>query len=331
MDSLKIEFDPIIRNEQALRKLVPGYPKIMDKRLQSELDRYCLELISLSTVAVVGFGDDSTSMKIVATQLIVVLSPTILSLDVPAPPIAETGTIAASIYFLIPGVGHSLRVNGEIRTKSGSCMLTVRCAYLHCARAAARAGLWDGCGKLDTDSINVESAFIKACPYLLIKTLNKKYETELSPRGDCEGFVQDLGGGKLFIPERPGNKVAVSMRNIIANENIELLMLIPGSDAFMTVFGKAYLSANPELLSKCSVNGKRPKLGIVIEITQSLIRGSDTINSKTLWSKDKHIEAGHVTRFPKALSVHMNGSGVLGKAAAPIIGAVVKNDMNNLY
>ncbi len=331
MDSRHIEFDPIIGNEQALRKLVPGYPKIMDKRLQPELDRYCLELISLSRLAVIGFGDDSTSMQVVATQSIVVLNPTTLSLRVRIPPIAETGTIAASLYFLIPGVGHSLRVNGEIRTKSGSCTLTIRCAYLHCARAAARAGLWNDSGRLDTAPINVASAFIKACPYLLIKTVNKNYETELSPRGDYEGFVRNLGGGKLFIPERPGNKVAVSMRNIIANENIELLMLIPGSDAFMTVRGKAYLSANPELLSKCSVNGKRPKLGIVIEITQSLIRGSDTINSKTLWSKDKHIEAGHVTRFPKALSVHMNGSGVLGKAAAPIIGAVVKNDMNNLY
>ena len=44
-----------------------------------------------------------------------------------------------SLYFLIPGIGHGLRLNGEVNPVKEGVLLDVRNAYLHCARAAVRS------------------------------------------------------------------------------------------------------------------------------------------------------------------------------------------------
>lgn len=48
------------------------------------------------------------------------------------------------------------------------------------------------------------------------------------------------------------------------------------------------------------------------------------------WLNEYQIEPSWLTKFSKALSAHMNGEGLLGKASPPMIDAIVKHDMRNL-
>jgi predicted pyridoxine 5'-phosphate oxidase superfamily flavin-nucleotide-binding protein len=321
-----------IESEIQLRKIIPAHAKILDKRIQTELDRYCLELISFSTIIISAFSQSTIPMMPLSKDQIIVINHNTITLCIDNE-IAEGGF--ASLYFLVPGVGHGLRVSGQVQQhQEGKVVLKVESAYLHCARAAARAELWGNVQTMpqfEKNQFMSPKQFLSASPYLFIKTMNKMGETELSPRGDHDGFVHLIDDKRLFIPERPGNKVAVSLRNILKNNKVELLFFIPGTNYVMHVNGYAILTKDNQLLDLSVVKNKRPKLGVLLEQCRFSIEQNISIEQAQPWFGEKQVKPDRLTRFSTALSAHMNGEGLIGKATTPFIDAVVKNDMKNLY
>jgi predicted pyridoxine 5'-phosphate oxidase superfamily flavin-nucleotide-binding protein len=57
--------------------------------------------------------------------------------------------------------------------------------------------------------------FIEASPFLCIATSSPDGRCDVSPRGDDSGFVRILDERTLLIPDRPGNRIADTLRNII--------------------------------------------------------------------------------------------------------------------
>ena len=62
---------------------------------------------------------------------------------------------------------------------------------------------------------------------------------DVSPRGDPAGFVRILDERTLLVPERPGNRLADSLRNVLANPHVGLLFLVPGVGDTLRVNGRA--------------------------------------------------------------------------------------------
>lgn len=106
---------------------------------------------------------------------------------------------------------------------------------------------------------------------------------DVSPRGDAPGFVRVLDESTLLIPERPGNKLADSLRNILANPSVGLLFLIPGVDDTLRVNGRAWLTDDAALLEPSSVEGKAPRLGIVVEIDEVFTHCGKAFLRSKLW------------------------------------------------
>lgn len=332
-----------ISSEGELRAIISNYPKMLDKRILSALDKYCLEIVKHSSLIVFGCSDPSHSIKLLRSSAIsIVDNQTIelgidldLSLDADKTKLpVSCKPVFASLYFLVPGIGHGLRVNGSLNLERAAVRLKVSGAYAHCARAAARSELWKPA--LSNSQCNDKTRFshdhfLKHSSFLLLKTMNSEEQTELSPRGDQPGFVQQLGNNELFIPERPGNKVAISLRNILQNSSIELLMIIPGSSNILIVKGNAKLINDDALLDAAAVKTKRPKLGILIEDCEFTCHQSKALSEPQLWQGKSQTHPTQLTNFSKVLSAHMNGEGLLGKATTPVVKAIVKHDMNNLY
>jgi predicted pyridoxine 5'-phosphate oxidase superfamily flavin-nucleotide-binding protein len=236
--------------------------------------------------------------------------------------------LQASLYFLVPGVGHALRINGVIKQINHQYFsFNITQVYFHCARAAARADLW---GYREHHSIRPDN-LISNASYLLLKTKNSDGKVEISPRGDEIGFVKQISQTTLLIPERPGNKIAVSLRNIISCSEVELFFLTPGINQTLNVKGVAKVISACNLLEQCAVNEKIPKTGILISVKSSQFQLDPVLESEKIWESEKMIDKAAITPFSKALSAHINGTGFLGKATATIVGAVVKHDMKNLY
>src|SRR5262245_251633 len=59
--------------------------------------------------------------------------------------------------------------------------------------------------------------FIAHSPFLAMATADADGRADCSPRGDYPGFVKVLDERTLAIPDRPGNKIADSFRNLAEN------------------------------------------------------------------------------------------------------------------
>ena len=70
-------------------------------------------------------------------------------------------------------------------------------------------------------------AFIAASPFCLLGT-NGARGLHITPRGDAPGFVEVLGGDRLMLPDRRGNNRLDGLRDILENNRVSLLFLVPG-------------------------------------------------------------------------------------------------------
>lgn len=329
-----------ITSHEVLRKVLGKPAKILEKRVQSSLDHFSIEFIEHTSAAVLATQNAVIPMQFIdcqkETPFILDQQRLNLSLHFREKEIEPT-TVKASLYFMASGIGHSLRVNGRLHVASNKQVeFLIDGIYFHCARAATRANFWErplGISATDETRINdlTPLQFLSHSPYVLMKTQNRQASTDISPRGDAPGFIHQISSNMLLIPERPGNKVAVSLSNIIDQPQIELLCLIPETSKTLNISGRAIITKSPSLLATCAVNGKHPKLGILVTIEAQRLLEDSTLAKMNIWQTQKYVDPKAISSFPKALSAHMNGTGLLGLATAKIVKTVVNHDMKNLY
>jgi uncharacterized protein len=132
--------------------------------------------------------------------------------------------------------------------------------------------------------------FIERAPFMCLATSAPDGSCDVSPRGDPAGFVRILDERTLLIPDRPGNRIADSLRNILENPHVGLLFVIPGVGDTFRVNGRATLTDDAELLAPSTVEGKPPKLGIVVEIDEAYTQCSKALLRSDLWNPDRHID-----------------------------------------
>ena len=138
--------------------------------------------------------------------------------------------------------------------------------------------------------------FIERSPFVCVATASPDGGLDVSPRGDPAGFVQVLDDRTLLIPDRPGNRIADTLTNLLADPRIGLLFLIPGVGDTFRVNGRATVVEDPELLAASAVDGKVPRLGILVEIDQAYTQCSKALIRSDLWNPDRHIDRSELPR-----------------------------------
>jgi uncharacterized protein len=157
------------------------------------------------------------------------------------------------------------------------------------------------CAKI-VDRLNpLTRQFIERSPFLCLATSDAEGRCDVSPRGDPVGFVRILDDRTLLLPERPGNRIADSLRNILCNPRVGLLFVIPGVGDTFRVNGRATLTTDALLLEPCSVEGKRPKLGILVDIEAAYTHCSKAFLRSGLWDPTRFMER---EQLPSAGAVH---------------------------
>ena len=145
------------------------------------------------------------------------------------------------------------------------------------------------CAKV-SDRLNpLTRQFIERSPFLCLATSDEGGACDVSPRGDPRGFVRILDDVTLLVPERPGNRLADSLRNILRNPHVGLLFVIPGVDDSFRVNGRAALTTDAALLEPCAVEGAVPKLGILVDIETAYTQCSKAFMRSRLWDPERFI------------------------------------------
>jgi hypothetical protein len=126
--------------------------------------------------------------------------------------------------------------------------------------------------------------FIAQSPFVLIGTVDASGACDVSPRGDGPGFVVVLDEQTLLIPERPGNRRADTLNNILQTSAVGLLFLIPGSEETLRVNGHGYLVRDTTLLERAAAKGKLPLLAIGVEVQECFVHCANALKRSKLWA-----------------------------------------------
>jgi uncharacterized protein len=132
--------------------------------------------------------------------------------------------------------------------------------------------------------------FIERSPFVCVATGRPDGGLDVSPRGDPVGFVRVLDERTLLLPERPGNRLADTLTNLLADPRIALLFLVPGVGDTFRVNGRAALVDDEELLAPSAVEGKVPSLGILVRIEEAYTQCSKALIRSDLWNPERHID-----------------------------------------
>lgn len=170
-----------------------------------------------------------------------------------------------------PRTTELIRTEGELRALIGEP------APLTCAKIADRLN-------------DATRLFIERSPFVCLATSDATGACDLSPRGDPPGFVRILDERALLIPERPGNRLADSLRNLLANPHIALLFVVPGVTDTLRVNGRAAITTDAALLAPCAVEGKVPRLGVLVDIDEAYTQCSKAFLRSHLWDAQRFVD-----------------------------------------
>jgi PPOX class probable FMN-dependent enzyme len=125
--------------------------------------------------------------------------------------------------------------------------------------------------------------FIANSPFFLIATADGEGRCDVSPKGDSPGVVKVLNPTTIAIPDRLGNKRADGHRNVLVNGHVGLLFMIPNVDETLRINGRCFITRAPALLESMALQGRAPKLAMVVEIDEVYMHCARSFLRSGLW------------------------------------------------
>ncbi|MFJ4828955.1 2Fe-2S iron-sulfur cluster-binding protein [Streptomyces sp. NPDC088747] len=265
------------------------------------LDEGCRTVLSLCPIAALGYRDaDGTSRTTFIggrPGFAHVHSPTRISFS-----LAEAGDPhgPVSFFFLLPGIGEILRVNGSVAARKGAeTTVDIEAAYVHCAQAVLRSRLWQppapaepateiaGDGPLCQPGV-VE--FLAAAPFFALSTWDSSGGSDTSPRGDRRTAARILDNRTLVIPDRKGNRRADTLHNLLQDDRLSFAALVPGRSGVLHVRGRGAITDDPALLETMALRGMPPHLALLIDVEHAEVTGNDAVARSRLWTPGAQLD-----------------------------------------
>jgi hypothetical protein len=145
-------------------------------------------------------------------------------------------------------------------------------------------------GKVSDRLNDIFREYIERSPFVCVATVSQEGGLDVSPRGDPPGFVRILDERTLLIPDRPGNKIADTLTNVLATGRVALLFLVPGVGDSFRVNGSARVVDDTELLAASTVDGKAPRLGLLVTVEEAYTQCSKALIRSDLWNPANHVD-----------------------------------------
>lgn len=129
--------------------------------------------------------------------------------------------------------------------------------------------------------------FIAASPLVFIATAGPE-GLDNSPRGGAPGFVRVVDPDHVAIPDWPGNNKLESMTNILSSDGrCGLVFMVPYSDTFLRINGRAVLSRRTDLLESMAEAGRVPKLAILLAVQEAYFHCGKALRRSHIWQPEK--------------------------------------------
>lgn len=149
-------------------------------------------------------------------------------------------------------------------------------------------------------------AMLAAAPFCVLATQGPD-GADVSPRGDPPGFLRVIDDAHVLLPDRVGNNRLDNMANILANPHVGLLVLVPGMNETLRINGTAQITDDARLLEPCAVQGRAPKVGILVHVEEAFLHCAKALVRSKLWDAAAQVDRAQFASYPEMLRDHVAG------------------------
>jgi PPOX class probable FMN-dependent enzyme len=133
----------------------------------------------------------------------------------------------------------------------------------------------------------VDREWLAASPFCVLATSDARGNCAASPKGDPAGhLVHVLDDTTIAVPERPGNRLAVSLFNVLSNPHVGIISLIPGRAGTLLINGRARVLRDASFFDEMVVRGNRPVLALLVEVEQVFFNCPKALMRSGLWQPE---------------------------------------------
>jgi PPOX class probable FMN-dependent enzyme len=125
--------------------------------------------------------------------------------------------------------------------------------------------------------------FVERSPLCVIASRNAAGEMDASPKGDPPGFAKVLDDTTLAIPDRPGNRIADTLINILETPEVAVIFLVPLKGETLRINGQAQIVRDLTLRERMVHKGKVPELAIVVSVEKMFFHCAKCMIRSNLW------------------------------------------------
>jgi PPOX class probable FMN-dependent enzyme len=129
---------------------------------------------------------------------------------------------------------------------------------------------------------------IEKAPFAALATVGPE-GLDCSPRGDLPGFIRIHDERTLLIPDRRGNNRIDSLRNVVRDPRVALMLLIPGSINALRINGRGFITADEGLRASFGVEGKAPRTVLVMTVDELYCQCGRALIRSGLWDPGKQV------------------------------------------
>lgn len=137
--------------------------------------------------------------------------------------------------------------------------------------------------------------FIGRSPFLVLATSDAFGMPTASPKGDSPGFVHVIGNHTVLVPERVGNKLISSYRNVIQNPRVGLIFFVPRCVETLRISGTAELIHDAELDEQLQAHGKPSLLTMKVQVLEAYFQCGKSLIRSSLWNPERWPEESRVS------------------------------------
>jgi PPOX class probable FMN-dependent enzyme len=148
-------------------------------------------------------------------------------------------------------------------------------------------------------------SFIAHSPFVLVSTADADGRCDVSPKGGPPGFVAVLDDHHLALGDLSGNNRLDTLENLTRSDGVGLLFLVPGIGETLRVNGRAVVTTDPDALVACALDGRAPKVAIVIEVEEAYIHCAKALRRSRLWEPDAWPDTSDMARPAAMLRDHI--------------------------
>lgn len=178
------------------------------------------------------------------------------------------------------------------------------------------------------DHIDPLSArFIAASPLAILGTRRADGGVDQTPRGDPPGFIKVLDQNTLALPDRPGNNRMDAIENILRDDAVGLLFLIPGHGDTLRISGRARVVNDTGLSEQLAVNGRPAGLAILIQVQRVLAHCPKAFIRSRAWHPDDWPDTSNVPGLSEMMKAHSN----LADTLAELDEVIHRSNTERLY